>query len=79
MKDTSLQYRYHKMDNKMDNDYIKIVETESLRRQQFQIENIIQINMTKLYALSGKETVEDLFDRTMKVLNKIRERKEDDD
>lgn len=63
----------------MDNDYIKIVETESLRRQQFQIENIIQINMTKLYALSGKETVEDLFDRTMKVLNKIRERKEDDD
>jgi hypothetical protein len=67
------------MDNKMDNDYIKIVETESLRRQQFQIENIIQINMTKLYALSGKETVEDLFDRTMKVLNKIRERKEDDD
>jgi len=63
----------------MDNDYIKIVETESLRRQQFQIENIIQINMTKLYALSGKETVEDLFDRTMKVLNKIKERKEDDD
>ena len=63
----------------MDNDYIKIVETESLRRQQFQIENIIQINMTKLYALSGKETVEDLFDRTMKVLNKIRERKDDDD
>jgi hypothetical protein len=63
----------------MDNDYTKIVETESLRRQQFQIENIIQINMTKLYALSGKETVEDLFDRTMKVLNKIRERKEDDD
>jgi hypothetical protein len=63
----------------MDNDYIKIVETESLRRQQFQIENIIQINMTKLYALSGKETVEDLFDRTMKLLNKIKERKEDDD
>ena len=63
----------------MDNDYTNIVETESLRRQQFQIENIIQINMTKLYALSGKETVEDLFDRTMKVLNKIRERKEDDD
>ena len=63
----------------MDNDYIKIVETESLRRQQFQIENIIQINMTKLYALSGKETVEDLFDRTMKVLNKIREGKDDDD
>ena len=62
----------------MDNDYIKIVETESLRRQQFQIENIIQINMTKLYALSGKETVEDLFDRTMKVLNKIREGKDDD-
>ena len=75
MKDTSLQYRYLKMDN----DYIKIVETESLRRQQFQIENIIQINMTKLYALSGKETVEDLFDRTMKVLNKIREGKDDDD
>jgi hypothetical protein len=63
----------------MDNDYIKIVETESLRRQQFQIENIIQINMTKLYALSGKETVEDLLDRTMKLLNKIKERKEDDD
>ena len=63
----------------MDNDYIKIVETESLRRQQFQIENIIQINMTKLYALSGKETVEDLFDRTMELLNKIKERKEDDD
>ena len=63
----------------MDNDYIKIVETESLRRQQFQIENIIQINMTKLYALSGKETVEDLFDRTMTLLNKIKERKEDDD
>jgi hypothetical protein len=35
--------------------------------------------MTKLYALSGKETVEDLFDRTMKLLNKIKERKEDDD
>ena len=63
----------------MDNDYIKIVETESLRRQQFQIENIIQINMTKLYALSGKERVEDLLDRTMKLLNKIKERKEDDD
>jgi hypothetical protein len=63
----------------MDNDYIKIVETESLRRQQFQIENIIQINMTKLYALSGKETVENLLDRTMKLLNKIKERKEDDD
>ena len=63
----------------MDNDYIKIVETQSVRRQQFQIENIIQINMTKLYALSGKETVEDLFDRTMKVLNKIREGKDDDD
>ena len=63
----------------MDNDYIKIVETESLRRQQFQIENIIQINMTKLYALSGKEVVEDLLDRTMTLLNKIRERKNDDD
>lgn len=63
----------------MDNDYIKIVETQSLRRQQFQIENIIQINMTKLYALSGKEAVEDLLDRTMDLLNKIRERKNDDD
>ena len=63
----------------MDNDYIKIVETESLRRQQFQIENIIQINMTKLYALSGKETVEDLFDRTMELFNKIREGKNNDD
>ena len=63
----------------MDNDYIKIVETESLRRQQFQIENIIQINMTKLYALSGKEAVEDLFIRTMELFNKIREGKEDDD
>jgi len=63
----------------MDNDYIKIVETQSLRRQQFQIENIIQTNMTKLYALSGKEAVEDLLDRTMDLLNKIRERKNDDD
>ena len=63
----------------MDNDYIKIVETESLRRQRFQIENIIQINMTKLYALSGKETVEDLFDRTMELFNKIREGKDNDD
>ena len=63
----------------MDNDYIKIVEAESLRRQRFQIENIIQINMNKLYCLSGKEAVEDLFDRTMELFNKIRERKEDDD
>lgn len=63
----------------MDNDYIKIVETQSLRRQQFQIENIIQTNMTKLYALSGKQAVEDLLDRTMDLLNKIRERKNDDD
>jgi|TARA_R110002126_G_scaffold3379_1_gene19295 hypothetical protein len=63
----------------MDNDYIKIVERESLRRQRFQIENIIQINMTKLYALSGKEAVEDLFDRTMELFNKIREGKNNDD
>ena len=63
----------------MDNDYIKIVETQSVRRQQFQIENIIQTNMTKLYALSGKAAVEDLLDRTMDLLNKIREGKDDDD
>lgn len=63
----------------MNNDYIKIVEKESVRKQLWQIENTIQINMTKLYALSGRQSVEDLFIRTMTLLNKIKERKDDDD
>jgi len=63
----------------MSNSYIKIVEEQAIRRQKFQIEHLIQIEMTKLYALSGKEAVEDLLNRTMTLLNKIRERKNDDD